>query len=178
MKRVNYLVVFLVAVLLLLLAVSACAPAEAPPEAQAPEPTTEAVSEPAEEAAEEPAESAGAGVCGTAEEVTITYIGDPAGERQTLLLNGLHTEQRMVQTAQTHAHHQHHGQIQSMRQIGHGRPAVEGYLPASHPLYYHALGFACQVLIDPHDPPYIDFHTGLPGGQMGSYGRCKGIWVY
>jgi trehalose/maltose transport system substrate-binding protein len=92
MKRIPVLVIIVLLSLLLVLALGACA---APPAAQVPdeesgavseptqvaveEPAEEVAEEPAEEVAEEPAESAGAAVCGTDEEVTITYIGDPAG---------------------------------------------------------------------------------------------------
>ncbi|MFN2265858.1 MAG: hypothetical protein ACK2UM_16480, partial [Anaerolineales bacterium] len=62
--------------LLLVLAIASCGGSETPTEEAPPEPVEEVVEEVVEEEPA-PVEEVEAGICGTTEEVTITYVGDP-----------------------------------------------------------------------------------------------------
>lgn len=79
MKNLRYLV-FIVVVLSLVLVACGGASTDEEPAIEEPAEEEPVAEEPAEE---EPMEEMDAGVCGTTEEVTITYIGDPAGSHPT-----------------------------------------------------------------------------------------------
>ena len=87
-RRFLFLTLVLISALMLALLAGACTPTEAPPEEPAVEPTEAPAEEPQVEPTEAPAAEPTAtsaevsevpSICGTDEEVTVTYIGDPAG---------------------------------------------------------------------------------------------------
>ncbi len=105
-------------------------------------------------------------------------IGNPTRQRHAGLLNRSCSQQRMIDAAEPHAHHQNHRQTQPRRQIGHAMLRIQRHEPTARPLHHDNIGLRLQRATSSHYFIQLYRHARPASSNVGCNRRFEAVRIH